>query len=97
RSEPGWLAKVGGLDGRRPEGVRRGVLVSPPSPSGFGKGPDAFVTSLYNGVLGRAPEPAGLSYWSKRFVSKVKPRTIATLFWGSRERRTLFNEHNAPP
>src|SRR5208337_3049759 len=28
--------------------------------SGVGPGPDAFVTTLYNEVLGRAPEPAGL-------------------------------------
>jgi hypothetical protein len=73
------------------------VLISPPSPSGFGKGRDAFVTSLYNEVLGRAPEPAGLFFWSKHLASKMKPEAVATSFWVSRERRILLSEHKAPP
>ena len=57
--------------------------------SGLGKGPDAFVTALYNEVLGRAPEPAGLFFWSKQLALKVKPRTVATSFWNSRGNERL--------
>ena len=74
-----------------------GVLVPPIStpqttPSGFGPGRDAFVTSLYSDVLGRSPEPAGLSFWSKQLASKVRPKTVARAFWASRERQILLSE-----
>jgi hypothetical protein len=64
--------------------------------SGFGSGPDAFVKTLYNEVLARAPEPAGLSFWSKQLASKVRVKTIDTSFWLSRERHLLLSEHKAP-
>jgi Domain of unknown function (DUF4214) len=67
------------------------------SPSGFGKGPDAFVTTLYNEVLGRAPEPAGLFFWSKQLISNVPPKAVATSFLASRERSVLQSQHKAPP
>jgi hypothetical protein len=68
-----------------------------PRASGFGGGRDAFVTTRYNEVLGRAPEPAGLFFWSKQLASTVKPSTVARSFWHSRERKTLVNAHEAPP
>jgi Putative Ig domain/Domain of unknown function (DUF4214)/PKD domain len=78
-------------------GTQTEQVVVTPYVSGYGPGPDAFVTTLYNQVLGRAPEPAGLLFWSKQLASKVKPRTIATAFWASRERHILQREHKAPP
>jgi hypothetical protein len=106
-SSPAGVTDLAGnlLDGNndgKPGGVylaafRGAVLILRPSPSGFGKGPDAFVRILYDDVLARVPEPAGLFYWSKQLVSKLKAGTVASLFWGSRERHILLSEHSAPP
>jgi probable HAF family extracellular repeat protein len=68
-----------------------------PRASGFGGGRDAFVTTLYNEVLGRVPEPAGLFFWSKQLASMVKPSTVARSFWHSRERKMLVSAHEALP
>jgi hypothetical protein len=73
-----------------------GQTVSPIS-SGFGTGRDAFVTTLYTEVLGRSPEPAGLSFWSGHLAARVKPKSVALAIWRSPEHRTLVNQHLAPP
>jgi Domain of unknown function (DUF4214) len=54
--------------------------------SGVGPGPDAFGSTLHNEVLGRAPEPAGLHYWSELLAKGVKPKTDAM---GSRDPRSI--------
>ena len=78
-------------------GTHTEQVVVTPYVSGYGPGPDAFVTTLYNQVLGRAPEPAGLLFWSKQLASRVKPKTVAISFWASRERHILQRQHKAPP
>ena len=76
---------------------RGGGVFARPAPSGLGKGRDAFVTTQYNEVLNRAPEPTGLAYWSQQLASRFRHRTVATLFWNSRERHMLRSQHKAPP
>ena len=68
----------------------------PPVGSGTSKRQDAFVTTLYNEVLGRAPEPMGRVFWSKQLARGEKPKSVATSFWNSRERRYLVQQHKAP-
>jgi len=77
-------------------GTQTEKVVVAPLGSGFGAGPDAFVKTLYNEVLGRAPEPAGLFFWSKQLASKAKPKAVASAFLASRERHILLSEHVAP-
>lgn len=67
-----------------------------PTSSGFGLGRDAFVSTLYKDLLGRAPEPAGLFFWSKQLASKTKTSSVARSIWFSRERHILLKEHKAP-
>ena len=67
------------------------------SRSGFGRGRDAFVTTLYGEQLGRVPEPAGLRYWSGRLAAGMRPRSVASRIWTSREHHILSRQHLAPP
>jgi hypothetical protein len=74
-----------------------GGLFTSPSPSGFGAGRDAFVTTLYTEDLGRSPEPSGLQFWSGRLAARVKPKTVALAIWRFPEHRALVKQHLAPP
>jgi hypothetical protein len=56
----------------------------------------AFATTLYRDILGRAPEADGFSYWLETLGSGVRPATVASLFWRSREHQALLSEHSAP-
>jgi hypothetical protein len=53
--------------------------------------PDAtsFVTSLYESVLKRAPDAAGLAFWVNRIQSGETYQDVATAFWQSPEHRGL--------
>ncbi len=35
--------------------------------------------SLYNDILTRAPDPAGLAYWSQRLSAGTPPAALASL------------------
>ena len=77
-------------------GTQKKTVVVVPFASGFGKGRDAFVTALYNKVLGRAPELAGLYFWSGLLARGIKPKTDAMGIWKSPEHQSLMSEHPAP-
>lgn len=52
----------------------------------------AWITALYTDVLGRAPEPAGLAYWTGRAQAGVPRPLIAAAVYGGDEalaRRTI--------
>jgi hypothetical protein len=54
--------------------------------------PDAttYVTGLYNDVLQRSPDSAGLSFWASQLQSGAQSRQqIASAFWLSPEHRSL--------
>lgn len=74
---------------------------TPPPPtlphSPFGKGYDAFVTTLYAEILGRIPEQTGLNYWSGLLAFGVSPTKVALSIWNSPEHRYLQVIHVAPP
>jgi hypothetical protein len=56
----------------------------------------AFVTTLYNKILARGPEPKGLAYWMKRYLRPVPTSSIFQGFARSKERRALQKEGRAP-
>ena len=51
-------------NGMAMDALGNAVVAANPSLSPAGAGNDAFVTRLYQQVMGRAPEPAGLRFWS---------------------------------
>ena len=76
----------------RPKGDARSI-----SPSGFGPGRDAFVSTLYGEQLDRLPEPHGLRYWSGKLAAGMRPQTAAFAIWRSPEHRALVRQQLAPP
>ena len=56
----------------------------------------AFVTTLYNQVLGRGPEPVGFKVWERRYLVGESPLRITQGFARSTERATLVKEGRAP-
>ena len=57
---------------------------------------DSFVTTLYNEVLGRAPEPEGFHNWMRRYMAGTSPLRIMQGFARSPERHTLEKEGLEP-
>jgi uncharacterized repeat protein (TIGR01451 family) len=52
-----------------------------------------FVTTLYNEILDRFPEPHGLAYWVGRLQARVRPRRVARAIFDSREHRRLVRQN----
>ena len=77
------------------------VSVTAPPPggplaSGFGRDRDAFVATLYRELLGRAPEPQGLDFWSGRLAAGVRPLAVAVAIVTSAEHRELVSLNLVP-
>lgn len=49
----------------------------------------AFVVSLYQSLLRRAPDADGLSYWSDRLAAGMSRNQLAHVIWNSSEHRAL--------
>jgi hypothetical protein len=64
--------------------------------SPFGAALDAYVTTLYNEILNRDPEPAALNFWSGVLARGVAPATVAIDIYNSPEHRFLLVNHAAP-
>jgi hypothetical protein len=86
-----WLANGG------PEQVQAGIIGSPeyyvtasrmhPSLT-----PDqAWVTALYNNILGRAPDQAGLDYWTTYIQTNSKQSVVLGFVTSNEYRTTLIN------
>ena len=73
-----------------------GTLSINPTGSGYGAVRDAFVTTLYREILGRAPERDGLVGWSRLLSTGVQPIAVAQAIWDSKEHRNLFRQGRAP-
>lgn len=61
--------------------------------------PVAFITSLYWGVLGRAPDPGGLTSWTSAWTAKISANPTARLkvfegFVASAEHRSLASSRD---
>ena len=68
--------------------------VSPPQP--LDRAATGFVTTLYNQVLGRGPEPVGFKFWTRRYKVGEPTRRIMQSFARSPERGALDKERRAP-
>ena len=56
----------------------------------------AFVTVLYQEILGRNPDPDGLAFWVRTLNRHVPRSTVALAFWNSPERNLLLSTGHAP-
>jgi hypothetical protein len=56
----------------------------------------AFATTLYEEILGRNPESAGLAYWVQTLNGRLSPLTVALDFWNSPEHSLLLATNRAP-
>jgi hypothetical protein len=63
------------------------LTVSSALTSGYGAGPDAFVTTLYTEELRRIPAPQELAFWSKMLAAGAKTKTVARAIYNLPERR----------
>ena len=68
----------------------------PPSRIAVNAARAAFVTTLCRDLLGRDPEPSGLSSWVKRLAAGVPAQKVAAAIWSSPEHRYLEQIHAAP-
>lgn len=77
--------------------IRTYSVTVQPAPTAADAARAAFVTTLYAEMLNRAPEPAGLQFWTGALAGKVKPARISAAIWHSPEHRVLQRAHLAPP
>ena len=75
--------------GMSPEQVEAGFASSPEYLLDHGNDAAAFVTGLYNDLLGRAPDIAGFSDWVARLQTGTSPSSVALGFARSPERETM--------
>ncbi|HEY2154228.1 MAG TPA: Ig-like domain repeat protein, partial [Isosphaeraceae bacterium] len=76
-----------------------GAMAVTPPPAGVSpadQGGMAFVTTLYEEILGRGPDPAGLAFWVQVLDRGVTPATVAVAFWNSPEHVFLVATNRAP-
>jgi hypothetical protein len=65
-------------------------------PSGFGPGPDAFVTTVFQETLGRLPLSSELAFWSGKLAHGKSPMAVAQAIFKLPEHKTLVSEHLDP-
>jgi MBG domain (YGX type)/Bacterial Ig-like domain (group 3)/Domain of unknown function (DUF4214) len=73
-----------------------GVLTVPPSVTTSSPGWIAFVSTLFQDILGRTPDAPGLDYWLERLADGTSRAEVNREFYESAEYRTLKAEHKAP-
>jgi len=74
------------------QSILGGAFTPPPNqspPSSYLSPNAAFVTSLYQVVLGRDVDPAGLSTWVDRLNAGMSRMQLVTMLWNSAEHRAL--------
>lgn len=72
------------------QSILGGSFTPPPNqspPSNYLSPNAAFVSSLYQAVLGRGVDPAGLSTWVDRLNAGMSRMQLVTLLWNSAEHR----------
>lgn len=70
------------------------AFIPPPTPEA--RAATAFVSTLYDGILNRGPEPRGLRYWLGQLQGGTSTSRVARAFARSRERRALVQSGQAP-
>src|SRR5262249_13852057 len=72
------------------------VTAPPAGASPATQGWTAFATTLYEEVLGRNPDAAGLNFWVRTLDRGAPPTTVASAFWDSPEHIRLMAAGRAP-
>jgi poly-gamma-glutamate synthesis protein (capsule biosynthesis protein) len=80
-----WLDQL--RRGRTLESVAAGFYGSDEYYAKVGGRADAYVDSLYRGLLGRAPDPDGRQHWLDRMRAGMSREAVAGSFYGSLESR----------
>jgi Domain of unknown function (DUF4214) len=75
--------------GMSPEQVEAGFASSAEYISDHGNDPAAFVTGLYNDLLGRAPDSSGFNNWLASLQTGTSPLDVALGFARSPERESM--------
>jgi hypothetical protein len=85
-----WVAqlKAGATD----QSVLAAILGSGQFYADSGGTPGGFVTALYEGLLGRAPDSGGLGFWESQLSSRTPRGAVAGAIEGSSEYRSDFVE-----
>jgi hypothetical protein len=76
-----------------------GTLTVLPTPAGAtrqGLADCAFVTTLYEEILGRIPDIAGFDFWVQMLARGVSEAAVASAFWNSPEHVVLVASGRAP-
>ena len=58
-------------------------------------GEAAFVTTLYEEILGRMPDANGFTFWVRMLARGNQPQSVALAFWNSAEHRALLMSGHA--
>ena len=77
-----------------------GTLTVLPTPAGAtrqGLADSAFVTTLYEEILGRIPDIAGFDFWVQMLARGVSEAAVASAFWNSPEHSGPGRFGPAPP
>jgi hypothetical protein len=83
-----WLGQL--INGVAPEVVEAGIVSSSEYIRNHGNNATLFVTGLYTDLLGRAPDPVGLSVWVTALAQGVSPNQVALNFAFSAEREAII-------
>jgi MBG domain (YGX type)/Domain of unknown function (DUF4214) len=67
--------------------------IQEPLPTSFDPGETAFVTSLYQTILGRTPETGGLALWTSELSRGVSRTSVALQIYQSHEAHTFRAHH----
>jgi hypothetical protein len=86
---PGIISNAAQVHGSEADPFPRNNMVTQVTSVEPLSGAMAFVTALYQDVLGRAPDAAGLATWLQSTYSGVSQAAIAHGFWISAEHRGL--------
>jgi len=89
----GTTSKTGGGASNTTTG---GATTSPTTPTTTTP-TSRFVTSLYQDILGRLPEPSGLAAWTRTLNAGTRPAMVARSIWRSHEHRVILHDHPHGP
>jgi hypothetical protein len=76
--------------------LQDGVLTVLPPSGSITRGQIGFVTTLYQEVLRRTPQPAELEFWTDELAARTTPRAVALSIWNSIEHRMLRSQQTPP-
>src|SRR5439155_23426512 len=80
----------------RPRGTPPDIGAYEVQVGGLATGRAALVTTLFTRLLGRAPEPFALAFWTGRLAAGASPAAVAAAIHASPEGRALQRQHRAP-